>query len=1123
MPVKKPKKQHQSSPQPPAPAHRWPRRVLAVRMLAAKIAWLDGQPRWQGGRVAWETPGAAVFAPGPADIARAQRTLYKIRRYPHAARAAFGEAEEWWQQRQARLHLAKRLHRLFFPAAVSATMEPVPPDRLTSLLIAEALCPDPLPGPPSRLLLASGTAAASALGDLARDGSLPARAHALAALLLGAITGRASESRHPCFPPVTLPRPYLRRAFIWGRYEAFPEEPALAARLLVHEEGEDLVRRWQQAQKAAPYMSLPPALLREMLDEGQDAAQVVAAAEAVAMLEPLAQRLRARRHELPMFPNRQRRSRIAGELLAQREQSISTFAALIQSCVRRGKGDARTVPAIARFVHALLGPGPVTTVLVEMILTIVREGTALPTLLQPDFFDLVVERQGDIWNKGSLPKEAREDWASRHFGAWLRERWEKHGTPLRKVLEATGDAALVREAAGLGLLRLFAVHGAGWDAERYRFLQDVLRRFAPEAGAEVVRCLFWALGGFASTAQARQALRPLLGALSSLPPAQAAHLLALLLNSSPQTRKGRQILPRLARYVPLLKTVLEKEHGAEWEQKEVGCACHCAVEAALVLDRTVPDEAAHWTEDLLDSLFGPASQETPTAEQRQVLPLAVSVALALADGERGRFLAFVRAVLGHPPSGGDRERIERGVAALETYPGLRVVFARHTERQPRRCLALLSRIGMATHLGADVLAPLAECRFASAEAAGAPFCASDDPQWQEVLDLAPEQAAFVGAYWYACWLLGRTPEVPAGVRSAREETTKREAERAYLEEECLRFPERADLRARRDSLRARLGDTERLRATLRTQVCERLEQITAEAQLFAAEQQVSACYRARLESVAGPLPAGLALGTDLENAALLSATITKNRRLLGRLLRAHLAGDHWHGGHPANAAFREKLEAAGVDVAAWLGAHPRRVRCPGVAGGWLHLRLETDPLRVLQMGNYFGTCLSADDFNAYSTVANAVEQNKRVLYATDAAGRVVGRKLVGLDAQGKLVGFHTYTGLGDETANAALREAVRRYLCAFARRCGLERSDSGTVPTLFAEDWYDDGATPWDAQEMPKPARSPKRMGNAPQGLGTAELVEGQTRQRDVCSVSQRSADATFPARAVRAIPPAPA
>jgi hypothetical protein len=128
------------------------------------------------------------------------------------------------------------------------------------------------------------------------------------------------------------------------------------------------------------------------------------------------------------------------------------------------------------------------------------------------------------------------------------------------------------------------------------------------------------------------------------------------------------------------------------------------------------------------------------------------------------------------------------------------------------------------------------------------------------------------------------------------------------------------------------------------------------------------------------------------------------------------------------------------------------------------------------MGNYFDTCLSYGRFNAHSTVANACELNKRVIYARDGAGRVVGRKLIGVNSDGKLVGFYSYTNVG-KAANA-LRAIFRRYAAGFAAACGLELADEGTVPTLFAQAWYDDGVVPWSEQEKRPSASAKATQGN---------------------------------------------
>jgi hypothetical protein len=215
--------------------------------------------------------------------------------------------------------------------------------------------------------------------------------------------------------------------------------------------------------------------------------------------------------------------------------------------------------------------------------------------------------------------------------------------------------------------------------------------------------------------------------------------------------------------------------------------------------------------------------------------------------------------------------------------------------------------------------------------------------------------------------------------------------------------------------------------------------------------------------------------------------VSRNRRLLRRLLASAVrgtvsavrrtdvrtAGDRgWRERHPANAAFLERLAAQGADVGVWLSRSPRSFRFAPAKGGRVRLWLEQDPLRILQMGNYFDTCLSFGGFNAFATVANACELNKRVVYAADGSGRVLGRKLIGLTAEGKLVGFRTYTVLNRQHGGGALRGLFARYLRDFARRCGLDLADAGEVPRLFAEAWYDDGVVPWggvDGGEEPPP------------------------------------------------------
>jgi hypothetical protein len=85
-----------------------------------------------------------------------------------------------------------------------------------------------------------------------------------------------------------------------------------------------------------------------------------------------------------------------------------------------------------------------------------------------------------------------------------------------------------------------------------------------------------------------------------------------------------------------------------------------------------------------------------------------------------------------------------------------------------------------------------------------------------------------------------------------------------------------------------------------------------------------------------------------------------------------------------------------------------------------------------------------------------------VIYAVDAAGRVVGRKLIAISEDWLLVGFSTYTALDKEESSAAVSRILQRYVERFAAACGLQLASYGEVPKLFAEEWYDDGVVEWD-------------------------------------------------------------
>jgi hypothetical protein len=183
----------------------------------------------------------------------------------------------------------------------------------------------------------------------------------------------------------------------------------------------------------------------------------------------------------------------------------------------------------------------------------------------------------------------------------------------------------------------------------------------------------------------------------------------------------------------------------------------------------------------------------------------------------------------------------------------------------------------------------------------------------------------------------------------------------------------------------------------------------------------------------------------------------RNRGLLTRLLR-HAAAEP---GRPIAATLPLgqawlARAAARMRTDPWLA--PRR-RPLELHGHRLTIALEDDPLEVLRMGIPFDTCLSlTDGFNAESTILNAVDPNKRVLYVRDARGAVVARKLLAVSSEFTLLGYRLYTVRGDLPG---LADAVREFCRELADECALPLADVGVPAEIHPGFWYDDNTAAW--------------------------------------------------------------
>lgn len=187
--------------------------------------------------------------------------------------------------------------------------------------------------------------------------------------------------------------------------------------------------------------------------------------------------------------------------------------------------------------------------------------------------------------------------------------------------------------------------------------------------------------------------------------------------------------------------------------------------------------------------------------------------------------------------------------------------------------------------------------------------------------------------------------------------------------------------------------------------------------------------------------------------------VDDNRELLGRLLReASVApGQDVKLAFAANRTWLARVQAQ-LRVAAWLA--PRRHELD-VEGAKYVVSVEEDPLEVLRMGIPFGTCLALDTgCNAASTVLNAVDANKRVIYVRGPGGKVVARKLVAITKDLRLVGYNLYVSMRGP-GERAIRAAVDAMCRALSSETGAPLASAGEPEKLHEGFWYDDGTVPW--------------------------------------------------------------
>lgn len=199
------------------------------------------------------------------------------------------------------------------------------------------------------------------------------------------------------------------------------------------------------------------------------------------------------------------------------------------------------------------------------------------------------------------------------------------------------------------------------------------------------------------------------------------------------------------------------------------------------------------------------------------------------------------------------------------------------------------------------------------------------------------------------------------------------------------------------------------------------------------------------------------------HAVRFHASVRDNRKVFRRFMQAYSrSGDRFaHLEHPLNQAWFKAHPKLDVNLWARQGIRHQH--------GDICLAMETDPLEVLMLGSYTGTCLGLGGICDDSAIACLLDGNKQVIYARDQSGRVIARQLLAIDEQDRLVCFYVYP----LNTSPELLEHFRAYDEAFSQALQLpifeESSGDYHVKTILAHYWWDDGVWAPDKQEQKSP------------------------------------------------------
>lgn len=197
---------------------------------------------------------------------------------------------------------------------------------------------------------------------------------------------------------------------------------------------------------------------------------------------------------------------------------------------------------------------------------------------------------------------------------------------------------------------------------------------------------------------------------------------------------------------------------------------------------------------------------------------------------------------------------------------------------------------------------------------------------------------------------------------------------------------------------------------------------------------------------------------DWEHTFQMLYWMDDNRRSLKECIRSYLNGNwDYVEKHPETRRWLRKIPE--LDFEKWKQGLTQRQEL--AKQGTVHLEIEQNPLEILKMGTYVGSCLGLGGQYTFNAATVLLDINKQVLYARNSNKKVLGRQLIAISKNNQLVCFSVYP----QKTPAPIKKMFLEYNREFSRKIGLPllKPDKNSnedveyeIESILSQDWYDD-------------------------------------------------------------------